>query len=211
MTSSMKRAAPDVEVFIFDLFGVIISFDNDVVYTRLAQHCADPGDAVRRLAGLMSGRDIITGELSLRQLHQRLVDTCGLTLAYPEFEAAWLEPYSEAMPGVADLVTTLAENYRLLLLSNVDRYYWEVVRAMHPELEYFDSLLLSCDLGLAKPDPEIFLRASQSAGADSAQCLFVDDTRVNVAAAQALGFQTHWFRGIRGLCQELRQAGTKGL
>jgi hypothetical protein len=41
----------------------------------------------------------------------------------------------------------------VVLLSNVDRYFWAVVRAAHPELDRFGALLLSCDLGLAKPEP----------------------------------------------------------
>jgi FMN phosphatase YigB (HAD superfamily) len=157
----MTSAAPHLEAVIFDLFGVLIAFDNDIVPGRLAVHCADPDDALRRLDGLMARREIITGELTLHQVHRQLVDQHGLKLTYPQFEAA--------------------------------------VRAMQPELEFFTELLVSCDLGLAKPDSEAFLRASHAAGAEPEHCLFVDDTRTNVEAAQALGFQTHWFRDVPGL------------
>lgn len=204
-------AEPAVEAFVFDLFGVIVAFDNDIVYSRLARHCADPDEAFRRLDGLMAGRDVITGRLTLHQIHDQLVEAHGLALDYPAFQAAWLEPYSGRMPGMAELVTILSSNYRLLLLSNVDRYYWEVVRAMHPELDHFDSLLVSCDLGMAKPDSEIFLCASETAGVDPSRCCVVDDTRANVEAAWALGFQGHWFRSVSGLRQELKKAQTKGI
>ena len=209
VTSPVSGA--NVEVFIFDLFGVLIAFDNEIVYSRLAQHCPDPAGAFVRLNGLMSSHDVITGKSTLGEIHERLLATVGLTLSYSEFEAAWLEPYSEAMPGMADLVTALSQHYRLALLSNVDRYYWEVVQSMHPELKCFDSLLLSCDLGLAKPDPEIFLQACQVTGAAPSQCYFVDDTLVNVDAAKAVGLQAHWFRGVDGLKGELAQTKTKGV
>ncbi|MGH3480349.1 MAG: HAD family hydrolase [Nocardioidaceae bacterium] len=191
------------EAFIFDLFGVIIAFDNDIVPTRLARHCTNPDDARRRLDGLMARREIITGEMTLKQLHRQLLDAHGLTLTYPQFEAAWLEPYSWSMPGMADLVEALSKNHRLVLLSNVDHYYWQTVRAMQPELEFFAELLVSCDLGFAKPDPEAFLCASQAAGADPAQCLFIDDTKANVEAARQLGFRTHWFRDAPRLYRTL--------
>ncbi len=207
----MKQADPGVEAFIFDLFGVIASFDNDVVYSRLARHCTNPAEAFESLNGLMSGRDVITGKRTLSQIHDALVEAHGLALDYADFESAWLEPYSAPMPGMAELVRALSSNYSLLLLSNVDGYYWEVVRAAHPELECFDSLLVSCELGLAKPDREIFLLASEAAGAKASQCFFIDDTRVNVEAARALGFQTHWFRGLPGLLHELKKAQTKGV
>lgn len=200
----------DLEAFVLDLFGVIISFDNDIVYSRLARRCADPEGAVRNLDGLMAGHDVVTGQLSLRQVHRRLVDAYGLAMDYPQFEAAWLEPYSEPMPGMADLVTILSENYRLVLLSNVDPYYWEVVRAAHRELNCFDALLVSCDVGLAKPDLEMFRLASRAAGTDPGRCLFVDDTQANVDAARSLGFRTHRFRGVLDLRRELRLAKVRG-
>jgi len=47
MGKSVKPSGPDVSAFIFDLFGVVIAFDNDLMYRRLAQHCTDPGDTRR--------------------------------------------------------------------------------------------------------------------------------------------------------------------
>ncbi|MFC3493684.1 HAD-IA family hydrolase [Glycomyces rhizosphaerae] len=108
------------------------------------------------------------------------------------------------MPGMADLVGSLSERFRLVLLSNVDHCYWRTVQERHPELQDITKLPVSCDLGLAKPEPEAFLLASRAAGADPARCLFVDDTRVNAEAAQALGFQTHLYRDVPGFRETLR-------
>ena len=202
---------PNIEAFVFDLFGVLISFDNDLVYRRLARHCATPEDAFARLDGLMAARDVITGKLSLPMIHAQLVETYGLTLSFSAFEHTWLEPYHEAMPGMAKLLEALSAHYRLVLLSNVDQYYWKVVRAMQPELACFDTLLVSCDLGLAKPDREIFQQAARAAGAAPANCYFVDDTQLNVDAAAALGFQTHRFRDAATLRQELATARILGV
>lgn len=207
----MKIDGLDVDVLIFDLFGVLISFDNDIVYSRLARHCADPDAAFIGLNGLMSGRDVITGAVTLRQIHRRLIEQLGFTLDFTAFEAAWLEPYSQAMPGMADMIQSLSQRYRLALLSNVDRYYWQVVRTMHPELRAFESLLLSCDLGLAKPDSEIFLHACRAMRTPPSSCYFVDDTLANVDAARAVGLHTHWFRTVAGLCDALQEARASGL
>jgi hypothetical protein len=37
----MRRTEPRIDAVIFDLFGAIIAFDNDIVPTRIARHCAD--------------------------------------------------------------------------------------------------------------------------------------------------------------------------
>ncbi|WP_144119280.1 HAD-IA family hydrolase [Catellatospora sichuanensis] len=207
MTQAADTPAPPLAAVILDLFGVVVSFDNDIVYARLARHCTDPERAFQQLNGLMASPEVITGRVTLPEVHHRLVEAHGFGLDYPGFEAAWLEPYHAPMPGMAELVGQLSGRCRLVLLSNVDGYYWQVVRAGHPELACFDKLLVSCDLGLAKPDPAVFAYASRAAGADPAHCLFVDDTRANVDAAAALGFRTHWFRHADGLRAELHRAG----
>lgn len=207
----MRIAGSEIDVIVFDLFGVLISFDDDLVVERLARHCDDPAGTFRRLHKITAAHDIITGRSTLPHVHQRLVEAEGLKLSYAEFEAAWLEPYSEAIPGMAGLVEALSRHYRLVLLSNVDRDYWGVVRGLHPELHRFESLLVSCDLGMAKPDPEIYRHLLRVTGVEASRCLFVDDTGLNVEAARELGFHGHTFRTPSGFREELRQAGAMGV
>lgn len=207
----MRIGGTDIQCIVFDLFGVLISFDDDLVIARLAPHCADPTGAFERLHKLTARLDIITGESTLPQVHRELVETHGLTLSYPEFEAAWLEPYHEAIPGTAALVEALSRHYRLVLLSNVDREYWQVVRALQPELEHFEALLVSADLGMTKPAPEVFGHVCRVTGAEPQQCLFIDDTAQNVDAARALGFHGHVFRSVPELRAFLERTNARGL
>lgn len=196
-------AAMDVEVLVFDLFGVVLAFDDDIVCGRIAPYCRDPRTSFDGIRALMSSYEVVTGRLGLRQIYDRLVECHGLSLDRAAFEAAWLAPYTWPMPGMSELLRALCRRYELVLLSNVDRHYWDVVRAGHPELGCFDSLLLSWELGLAKPEQEIFLRAIEAAGVDAFRCLFIDDSRANVETAQAMGFQTHWFRSMSGLLKRI--------
>ena len=207
----MRIADSDIEVIVFDLFGVIISFDDDIVTGRIASHCADPREAFERLHNFTAKRDIITGSWTLPEVYRLLVRTEGLKLSYGEFETVWQEPYSEAMPGMAELIEALSEHYRLVLLSNVDPDYWQVVRRMHSELDCFDSLLVSCELGMAKPDAEIFLYTCRVTGTEPAQNFFVDDTALNVDAAQKVGFYGHAFRTVAGLRSAFKQANARGV
>lgn len=208
----MPTSESEVDAVLLDLFGVVIAFDNDIVYRRLADRCADPDEALRDFDGLMASRDVITGKLTLQDVHRRLVDGHGLTLDLAGFTEAWMEPYSWSMPGMAELIGDVADGpARLLLLSNIDGYYWEQVRSMQPELGRFDELLLSCDLGMAKPDEEIFRRACEVAGSPPRRCVFVDDTAANVDAAVRAGLHGHVFRDAPTLRAELATRGVPGL
>jgi len=203
----MRTPAATVDTLVFDLFGVLISFDNELVYARLAAHCESPKQALTRLTGLMARTEIITGQRTLVEIHQELVDTHGMTLGFSAFQSAWLEPYHGPMLGMPDLVADLSARYRLVLLSNIDGYYWPVVRGSQPELEHFEAQFLSFELGLAKPDAEIFRQVCERSQTRPERCYFVDDTRANVDAALALGFRTHWFRGLTGLIADLGALG----
>ncbi len=92
---------------------------------------------------------------------------------------------SRPVPAMYDTIRTLrAAGFSTALLSNS----WgceEYPRADFPEL--FDTVVLSGEVGMRKPEKEIFLHAAQTLGLTPAECVFVDDMEANVAAAQACG------------------------
>jgi putative hydrolase of the HAD superfamily len=58
-------------------------------------------------------------------------------------------------------------------------------RVMFDEL--FDVVVVSGEVGLRKPQPEIYLLACERIGADPAECVFADDFEVNARGASAVG------------------------
>jgi putative hydrolase of the HAD superfamily len=59
-------------------------------------------------------------------------------------------------------------------------------RELFPAL--FDAVIISAEVGMRKPEPEIYLHAAQLLGLEPAECVFIDDITANVRAAQDLGF-----------------------
>jgi epoxide hydrolase-like predicted phosphatase len=54
--------------------------------------------------------------------------------------------------------------------------------------EMFDAVVISSEVGMRKPEPRIFLHAAGLLGLDPQECIFIDDIRANIAAAEQLGF-----------------------
>ncbi|MEU3910330.1 HAD-IA family hydrolase [Streptomyces sp. NPDC029721] len=52
----------------------------------------------------------------------------------------------------------------------------------------FDAVVLSADVGVRKPDPAIFQIVLDRLGASADECLFIDDSEMNLEAAARLGF-----------------------
>lgn len=197
------------DALIFDLFGVVIAFDDAVVYRRVAQHCAEPERAFLALRDLVSDPGLIRGRRTLADVHDQLAADLGLSLALPDFESVWRMPYSDRMPGMEALLRSLAQRYKLVLLSNVDMDYWRVVQAQHPELECFSEAVLSWQLGVAKPDLAAFAAAIRAARTPASRCFFVDDKRENIDAARAVGLDGHLFSSVEDLRVALDRRGIR--
>jgi len=191
MTTYRFRNPP--QALIFDLFGVVIAFNEESVYTRLAAHCPNPGRALLGFEGLVSTPELISGNLSLRELHGQLVVQHGLLLEFEAFRQEWLTLYTSPMPGMAELLGQLRSAYRLVLLSNVDRDYLQVVRSNHRELENFAVQVVSCETGHAKPAAAAFAAGIHAAGVAPGACYFIDDKPENIQAAANLGIPGHAF------------------
>ncbi|MFC0038493.1 HAD family hydrolase [Actinomadura rayongensis] len=62
--------------------------------------------------------------------------------------------------------------------------------------ERFDAVVISDQVGLRKPDPQIYLLAAEKIGTDARECVFVDDTAHNLPPAEKLGMATVHFSDV---------------
>jgi putative hydrolase of the HAD superfamily len=196
-----------VQAFIFDFFGVLVEYDETILNRRLARFCPDPEGALAAMGNLGAEHDVNTGEATIEEVHQRVAAQFGLDMTLADFERAWSESYSWPMPGMDDLLIELSQRYRLVLLSNIDSYYWNNVYLGYEPLRRFHCVLLSFELGLAKPDPQTYVLAAKAAECDISACLFIDDRVRNTDAAAALGMQTHTFTSTEAFRAELTKRG----
>ena len=67
----------------------------------------------------------------------------------------------------------------------------EFTPAGRPLNDYFDKLYLSYEIGVTKPDREIFDRMVLDSGIRPEETLFVDDGKNNIVVGQELGFHTY--------------------
>ena len=76
-------------------------------------------------------------------------------------------------------------------------------RDAFPEL--FDGVVISGEVGLHKPEPEIFRLGAERAGAAPEECVFVDDLKENCAGAEAIGMIAVLHRGAEGTVPRLEE------
>lgn len=71
--------------------------------------------------------------------------------------------------------------------------------------ELFDAIVISGEVGLHKPQPEIFLLGAERIGVPPEQCVFVDDLRENCVGAEAVGMTAVLHRGPDRTLPELER------
>ncbi len=76
-------------------------------------------------------------------------------------------------------------------------------RSTFPEL--YHGVVISAEVGLHKPQPEIFLLGAERAGVEPAECVFVDDLRENCDGAEAVGMAAVLHRGAQTTLPELER------
>ena len=131
---------------------------------------------------------------------------------YGELIRAYDERYPESLRGaiqpVVEILRALKDaGYRLYVLSNWPAEKFALVRPQYPFFEWFDDLIISGEVGIAKPDKAIFHLLLERARRPADECLFIDDHDGNIRVASELGFQTILFQSPQQLESELNRLG----
>lgn len=114
------------------------------------------------------------------------------------------------LPGCrVEKLKSLGAMYRLFLLSNTNQIHYDCyMERFQKEFgfalgELFEKLWFSHQIGLVKPDPEIFRFVLIDAGLKPEETLFIDDTLVHVEAARSVGINAWHLKPGTDICDLL--------
>ena len=95
----------------------------------------------------------------------------------------------QPFPEMEQLVRTLKENgYGLYLLTNMSTRFYRFYQRI-PAVKYFDGMIVSSDVHLLKPDPEIYRTLFSRFELKPEESFFVDDRTENIEGGEALGMK----------------------
>lgn len=179
----------EIDTVVFDLGNVLIGWDPTLVWAQelsaeeIAAFLADVDFASFNHAQ-DAGR---TWAQACAELAQTAPDYVGLIEQYVEhFDRSLTGP----IPGTADIVVALkSRGIRLLGLTNWSAETFHHAPVAAPVLHELESILVSGDVGLAKPDPAIFDLLIERYGLVPGRTVFIDDSPANVAAAAGVGLR----------------------
>jgi putative hydrolase of the HAD superfamily len=131
----------------------------------------------------------------LEEAHRMLEERAGRPL--PPLHDEWRRAQGPIEANLS-LLRELRDSYKLGVLSNADsslRDRLEREMAIH---HLFHDIVCSAEIGMAKPDPAVYMMAAERLGLPPRDCVFVDDLDTNVEAARQVGMVGILFRLDKG-------------
>lgn len=129
------------------------------------------------------------GLLSDKDFALHINQSLKINLSFEEFLESWCALLIDIKPQIIDLLHSLKmNNHRLAMLSNTNHahtLYWK--KAFSELLPFFDKIFLSHEMGMRKPDAEIYLKVLEVMQHPKENALFFDDNKNNIDAAWHIG------------------------
>ena len=139
------------------------------------------------------------GNMTTEQFLSLVLSLCGKDITREDIIDAWNACIGLIPKERLNMIKELRrKGYHTHLLSNTNDLHWEEIKRRYfSESGYtcadlFDHVFVSHEVHLAKPAPNIYHHAIREIGRPAEQCLFIDDTLLNVDAAKQEGLQGAW-------------------
>ena len=193
LARQLTKTKSGVSFVYFDVNGCLVHFYQRA-FARLAAATGAASDAVEA-AFWHYNDDVCRGTITMADFNAKLAERLGVD------SVDWLQYYLETVEPITEMQEVLkwaSERYKVGLLTNIMPGLLGAMRKSGalPDLPY-DTLIDSSEVAVIKPEQKIYEIAQERAGVPPEEILLIDDSRVNVMAAEKLGWHVLWFDDAR--------------
>lgn len=176
---------------IFDLGGVVFSWNPAQIIEKVFILPDEQNLIKTKIFEHADWHDLDRGTLERSLAIQRAASRTEFPL---ERIAALFDQIPQALvplPASLELVQEVkAAGHKLFVLSNMHAASFSRLENEYPIWHLFDGRVISCDIKLIKPEPEIFNFILKEYGLRHEETIFIDDTEENLRSASQLGITT---------------------
>jgi epoxide hydrolase-like predicted phosphatase len=122
----------------------------------------------------------------------------------------WINAYKKKMKDNKELynfaIKLKKKGYKIAILS--DQWHLSKKSLVKKEyLKYFNPIIISCDIGMRKPNPNIFILLIKKLKLKPKEIVFIEDREWNIQPAKKLGINTILFKNNKQTIEKLRELG----
>lgn len=195
-----------IRYFFFDLGNVLVHFDAMIACRNVAKLISrDEREVFEGLYGSGLEVEYEHGRMSDEDFAEAFRASLGVNCETADLlreMSAMFEPNDAMLPIIDRLQNS---SIPLGILSNTCAAHWNWVQQQEWAVAsgWFRNAVLSYEVGVMKPDPEIYRIATQVAGVDAGSIFFTDDRHENVEAAREAGWRAELFVNAERLMTDL--------
>jgi len=187
----------NTQVVIFDLGGVIINLDIHKTLDAFRTLIGEDFDLLEEAQLNQSFyMEYEKGNISCEEFRSHIRGLTSKQLTDQQIDDAWNSMLLDIPPDRFRWIDQLKGQYQLCILSNTNvihvetfhKIFGEQTPYQHPG-ELFDKLFYSCEMGMRKPDEDIYLEVLKGMGAAPHEAVFYDDKQENIDTAERLGIR----------------------
>lgn len=183
-----------IKAIVFDCFGVLI----DPIYESFIESVSPETAAKIKKSDQAADSGQINDKIRRAEII-KLLDNEGLNGEESLDRAYQTARYNQRL---LDYILELKSRYKTGLLSNVSDNIWQIFSEQQLG-EYFDDRVLSFQVGITKPQPEIYQLSADRLELQLNECVFVDDKIKNVEAANMVGMHGILYSNFHQFKQDL--------
>lgn len=195
-----------IKNIVFDLGGVVVAHNAESFKEKLGEFFSFVFGPDMKCVP-MFWQDYDRGVLTIDETAAEVAKFRNCTAETAKEHMLYAISLQEEVEPTAKLIKELKERgYKLYVLSNMSKEYIEFLREF-PVFEYFDKQVVSCEIGIGKPDRRIYEYLLSNYDLDPAETIFIDDRKDNVDAAEELGITPFHFdrTNPEQACDDLRR------
>ena len=143
--------------------------------------------------------DFETGHIEDYQFIDGIAQNIPNSISKESLIEAWNAMLLDFPKERLDFLLELKEKYNTVLLSNTNTIHLDFFHNQLKEIHNIESLdhhfkhtYFSCEMGLRKPNPEIFLEVCKREGYKPSETLFIDDSIQHVEGAKKAGLNAYY-------------------
>lgn len=197
-----------IKAIVFDVGGVLLRNRIEEVIENLAKNLKIDKEALNKL-NKEHHQKMIRGDMPVLEFSAILKDKLHLDIDAEEIVKIWEASYLEVMPVNVELfsiIKKLKQGYMLGLISNIYDLHAEINTKRGLFLP-FDAPILSCRVGLIKPERAVFSLVIEKLGLKASECVFIDDRTRYLDTPKKMGFSVIQYRSNEQLLKNLRELG----
>ena len=120
------------------------------------------------------------------------------------FGVIWNGEVRGVDPRFKELLVELKSNYKIGVITNDTLIRVSKILDSGGISDLCDCVVVSDELGMAKPQAGIYIEALKQLEAEAEQCIFIDDMAINTEAAEGIGMRTIIYSGYDQFYDELK-------